>query len=89
MAAGPLADWTRAIIKYSKVIESIKPLESELNKVMKAIESSKGRVMECEDELRKIDARVQELKKIFSSKTSEAQALKNELTRAEDTLKRA
>ncbi len=56
---------------------------------MKAIESSKGRVMECEDELRKIDARVQELKKIFSSKTSEAQALKNELTRAEDTLKRA
>lgn len=56
---------------------------------MKAIESSKDRVMECEDELRKIDARVQELKKIFSSKTSEAQALKNELTKAEDTLKRA
>ena len=45
LAAGPLADWTKAIIKYSKVIESIKPLETELNKVMKAIDSSKMRVM--------------------------------------------
>ncbi len=53
-----MAEWTKAIIKYSKVVESIKPLETELNKVMKAIESSKGRVMECEEELAKIDARV-------------------------------
>jgi hypothetical protein len=45
--------------------------------------------MECEEELAKIDEKVRELKKIFSSKTSEAQALKNELTKAEDTLKRA
>jgi dynein heavy chain 2 len=26
VAAGPLADWTKAIIRYSKVIESIQPL---------------------------------------------------------------
>ena len=26
LAAGPLADWTRAILRYSKVIETIKPL---------------------------------------------------------------
>jgi dynein heavy chain 2, cytosolic len=28
LAAGPLADWTKAILRYSKVIESIKPLEA-------------------------------------------------------------
>jgi len=26
LAAGPLADWTKAILRYSKVVESIKPL---------------------------------------------------------------
>ena len=45
LAAGPLADWTKAILRYSKVVESIKPLESELNKLMKALEGSKRRVI--------------------------------------------
>lgn len=44
MAAGPLADWTKAILRYSKVVESIKPLESELNKLFKALDSSKKRI---------------------------------------------
>lgn len=26
LAAGPLADWAKAIIRYSKVVESIRPL---------------------------------------------------------------
>jgi len=47
LAAGPLADWTKAILRYSKVVESIKPLENELNKLMKALEGSKRRVIEC------------------------------------------
>jgi dynein heavy chain 2, cytosolic len=51
LAAGPLADWTRAILKYSKVVEAIKPLEGELNKLMKALDGSKKRVVECEEEL--------------------------------------
>ena len=45
LAAGPLADWTKAILRYSKVVESIKPLESELNKLMKALDGSKRRVI--------------------------------------------
>ena len=37
LAAGPLADWTKAIIRYSKVVETIKPLETELNSLMRAL----------------------------------------------------
>lgn len=33
MAAGPLGDWVKAILKYSKVLEKIEPLEIKLNKV--------------------------------------------------------
>ena len=51
LAAGPLADWTTAIVRYSKVIETVKPLESELNKLLKDLDGSKRRVIECEEEL--------------------------------------
>ena len=77
MAAGPLADWTKAIIRYSKVVETIRPLENEMSKLMKALDSSKRRVIECEEELAIIDKKVKELKAIFGSKTGEAQVLKN------------
>lgn len=77
LAAGPLADWTRAILRYSKVVETIKPLEGELNKLMKALDGSKKRVIECEEELAMIDKKVKELKGIFATKTGEAQVLKN------------
>lgn len=81
-----MADWTKAILKYSKVIESIKPLEGELNKLMKALDGSKKRVIECEEELAVIDKKVKELKGIFATKTGEAQVLKNELERSQATL---
>jgi dynein heavy chain 2 len=28
VAAGPLAEWVKATLKYSRVVESIKPLET-------------------------------------------------------------
>ena len=31
LAAGPLCDWVKAILKYSKVLEKIEPLEYRLN----------------------------------------------------------
>lgn len=44
---------------------------------MKALEGSKKRVIECEEELAVIDKKVKELKEIFAAKTGEAQVLKN------------
>ncbi len=46
---------------------------------MKALDSSKRRVIECEEELAIIDKKVQQLKGVFAAKTGEAQVLKNEL----------
>jgi len=31
LAAGPLADWVKAILRYATVLERIAPLEKELN----------------------------------------------------------
>lgn len=44
MAAGPLAEWVKAILKYATVLEKIAPLESELAKLFKKLESSRTRL---------------------------------------------
>lgn len=46
--AYPLSTWVKALLRFSKVLESIKPLQSELNNLMNALQSSKTRVIECE-----------------------------------------
>jgi dynein heavy chain 2 len=53
---------------------------------MKALDGSKKRVIQCEEELAVIDKKVKELKGIFATKTGEAQVLKNELERSQATL---
>ena len=65
VAAGPLAEWVKATLKYSRVVETIKPLEGELNRLLKDLDSSKSRVIQCEEEIAVIDAKGKELKKIY------------------------
>lgn len=36
-AAGPLCDWVIANVKFSKVLETVKPLEEEMNKLLRAL----------------------------------------------------
>lgn len=45
--AYPLSTWVKALLKFSKVLESIKPLQSELNNLLNALQSSKTKVIEC------------------------------------------
>lgn len=49
LAAGPLGDWVKAILKYSKVLEKIEPLEKRLNKVEDELKGQRMRLRECED----------------------------------------
>lgn len=47
MAAGPLAEWVLAVLKYSTVLEKIAPLENELGKLYKKLEASRNRLRKC------------------------------------------
>lgn len=38
LAAGPLAEWVKAVLKYATVLEKIAPLENELSKLFKKLE---------------------------------------------------
>ena len=44
MAAGPLAEWVKAILKYATVLEKIAPLEKELSMISKKLDSSRNRL---------------------------------------------
>ena len=45
------SEWVVAILEYATVLEKIAPLENELNKLNKKLESSRKRLKECEEQL--------------------------------------
>ena len=47
LAAGPLAEWVKAVLKYATVLEKIAPLENELKKLYNKLESSRQRLRQC------------------------------------------
>ncbi|OMJ92391.1 hypothetical protein SteCoe_4833 [Stentor coeruleus] len=89
VAAASLATWVKNLLKCSVIFQKVKPLEDDLYKATKNLEASQKRVMECENELNKINLQVEQLKEDFSKRTSEAEKLKNELASAESTLSSA
>lgn len=89
LAAGPLADWVKAILKYSVVLEKIKPLEDELTKVIKKLQAQKDRLLQCESQLKELDNQVTVLKEEFAARTSEAEVLKTHLKKAIEKLEMA
>jgi len=85
-AAGPLAEWVKAQVKYSIVLEKVSPLETELAAASGKMESARSRLQECQDKVEALDAEVGELKARFSNLTAEAQMCKSKLEEAMVTL---
>lgn len=88
-AAGPIAEFVKAIVKLNEVYEAIAPLEEKLQAVDAKLSGSRRALAEKDRELKKIDDKVSELKKTFSEKTAEAEVLKLELQEAEEKIEKA
>ena len=86
LAAGPIAEWVKAMLQYSEVFEKIRPLNDEMRKLLRKQEISSQRVQECQAQLYELDKEVSVLKDDFSAKTSKAETLKLDVKKAEDTL---
>jgi dynein heavy chain 2 len=88
-ACAPMADWLKAMLEYSKVLESVAPMNEELAKYTANLEKGRERMQKYEDKLKKVEGKVEELKKSFGQKTKEAERLKDKLEQAENTLRTA
>ncbi|CAF2056597.1 unnamed protein product [Rotaria magnacalcarata] len=87
--AGPLATWVVANVKYSKVLERIRPLEEKQNKLKKSLESSTRKMDELSHELKQVDDKVEKYRTTFEKTTNEAQRLKVDLEKAKETIEAA
>jgi dynein heavy chain 2 len=85
-ATAPLAAWVKANVRYSEVLLKIEPLTNELGGLERQLGKSQKRVHECEQQLQELDASVSVLNDNFAGKTAEAESLKIDLKKAEDTL---
>ena len=88
-AAGPLADYVKAMVKLSEIMNKISPLENELKAVEEKLTDSRTRLIECEEKVVKQDKNVNEYKIQFSRMTSEVQGLQKSYDKVKDTLLRA
>lgn len=88
-AALPLAEWVKANVKFSRVLEKIEPLEREQEKLKKNLEKAEARTKKLADKLKIVDQRVEELTNRFKKGTTEAQTLKIEVDKANETINAA
>ncbi|CAF0783257.1 unnamed protein product [Rotaria sordida] len=87
--AGPLATWVVANVKYSRVLERIRPLEEKQNKLKKSLENSTRKMEELSHELKQVDDKVEKYRTTFEKTTNEAQRLKVDLEKAKETIEAA
>ena len=75
VAAAPLAKWVHAVIKYSKVLIKIQPMEQKQAAAEAKLVEATTRLGECREQLAEIDAQVVELQKEFEDRTRVAEVL--------------
>lgn len=89
VAAAPLAAWVKASVRYSKVIQSIKPLEREQKELQKNLDVADDEMQSLMSGLDDVDNRVKQLSAKLNAYTQEAAVLEIKLEEARSTLKAA
>ncbi|KAJ9505746.1 hypothetical protein QJQ45_029247, partial [Haematococcus lacustris] len=89
VAASPLAAWVKANVQYSKVLERVAPLQSELQGLVDSLKQSAALIVQYEAELVECDTAVAALKTDFAKRTSEAETLRVSVEKADGILQSA
>ncbi|KAF5283232.1 hypothetical protein FQA39_LY17379 [Lamprigera yunnana] len=89
VAAAPLAAWVTANVRFSSVLENIKPLEKEQNKLKQNLASAESQLNELSTGLVDVDTAVAKLKMRLSTYTKEAAEIEIHLRAAQSTISTA
>lgn len=81
-AAAPLASWVIANVRYARVIQSIKPLEREQNRLQENLSESEGQMKSLTSGLDDVDMTVKKLSEQLNRYTQEAAILEIQLSEA-------
>ncbi|KAF5224191.1 hypothetical protein ECC02_002777 [Trypanosoma cruzi] len=89
VAAAPMAAWVKATVDYSTILDSISPLNSQLQQLEKNQKEGEEQLHALKKKLKQIDVAVEKLREEFSKKCKEAERLKDVLEKAEKELSKA
>ncbi|EAN79214.1 dynein heavy chain, putative [Trypanosoma brucei brucei TREU927] len=89
VAAAPMAAWVKAMIDYSTILESIGPLNKQLEDLETNSAKGQEQLKQLKSKLKKIDEAVAKLRKEFSEKCKDAERIKDTLEKAQKELTKA
>ena len=85
-AAAPLAAWVTANVKYSYVLEKIKPLEQEQNNLQTNLRKAENQLTDLTQGLDEVDQKVAVLKDKLNQFTKEAAEVEISLSKTKETI---
>ncbi|MPC25130.1 Cytoplasmic dynein 2 heavy chain 1 [Portunus trituberculatus] len=85
-AAAPLAAWVKANVRFSYVLEKVKPLEQEQNKLQRNLERAEAQIGELSAGLKDVDEQVSVLREKLNRSTKEAAEVEFHLSKAQETI---
>ncbi|XP_037796301.1 LOW QUALITY PROTEIN: cytoplasmic dynein 2 heavy chain 1-like [Penaeus monodon] len=88
-AAVPLTAWVKANVKFSYVLEKVKPLEQEQNKLQRNLTRAEEQIGELSAGLDEVDKEVAVLREKLNRSTKEAVEVEFHLNKAKETMSAA
>ena len=85
-AAAPLASWVLANVKFSYVLEKIKPLEREQAKLQRNLKMAEDQIGQLSSGLEEVDAQVMVLKERLNKFTKEAAGIEFHLNKTKEII---
>ncbi|XP_018025771.1 cytoplasmic dynein 2 heavy chain 1, partial [Hyalella azteca] len=85
-AAAPLAAWVSANVKFSYVLEKVKPLEDEQNKLQRNLQQAESKIGHLSSGLESVESQVSVLKEKLNKSTKEAAKVELKLAEATKTI---
>jgi dynein heavy chain 2, cytosolic len=86
-AAAPLSSWVVACVKYSKVVQSIRPLEREQQELERNLHATENQMKSLSNGIDDVNVKVKELSEQLNGYTQEAAVLEIKLEDTRNTLK--
>ncbi|CAA9986414.1 dynein heavy chain, putative [Plasmodium knowlesi strain H] len=88
-AAGPLAKWVESVITFLNILETVQPLENEIEKLQEETRIAEDQYNEQKDIISELEKKLVQYKNDYAQLISQVQSIKQEMENVENKIKRS
>ena len=88
-AAGPLAEWTHAVLDFAAVVEAVEPLQAEVIELHEEREELQVQQRQADDEVQRLELAIEQCKRDYAVLVAEAEKVRQEIKESELNLRRS